>query len=97
MVYTITREIQERANKLNIIVKPSTRKGKKLDAYTKAGEYIASFGDINYPDYHIWLRTKGKEYAEERRRLYHIRHKDEAPKSKEGKLTPSYLSKRILW
>lgn len=97
MPYRITTEIKQRANALNIEVKPSTRAGKKLDAYTKDGEYINSFGASGYKDYHIWKRTKGEAYANERRRLYHIRHENEAPKTKNGKLTSSYLAKKILW
>jgi hypothetical protein len=96
MVYTITQEIRQRAKSIGVEVKPSTRKGKKLDAF-KDGVYQASFGAVGYADYHIYKREKGDTYANERRRLYHLRHKGEAPKVKDGKLTASYLALKILW
>lgn len=96
MVYTITQEVRQRAKSIGVEVKPSTRKGKKLDAYVD-GVYQASFGAIGYKDYHIHKKEKGEAYANERRRLYHVRHKDEGGKMKDGKLTASYLSKKILW
>jgi uncharacterized protein with FMN-binding domain len=96
MSYKITQEIKAKAKAIGVTVKPSTRKGKKLDAY-KDGEYQASFGATGYKDYHIHKAEKGESYANERRRLYHIRHKDEAPKMKDGKLTASYLAKKVLW
>ena len=96
MVYKVTKEIKDKAKSVGVEVKPSTRKGKKLDAY-KDGEYQASFGQTGYKDYHIHKKEKGEAYANERRRLYHIRHKDEGGKMKDGKLTASYLAKKILW
>lgn len=97
MPYNITTEIKQRARALNIEVKPSRNKSKKLDAYDNDGNFIASFGQAGANDYHVWKRTKGEAYANERRRLYHSRHKGEAPKTKNGKLTASYLAKAILW
>lgn len=96
MPYQITTEIKKKAEAIGVEVKPSTRKGKKLDAY-KDGIYQASFGASGYADYHIHKKEHGEAYAQERRRLYLIRHKDEAPKTKDGKLTASYLAKKILW
>jgi hypothetical protein len=31
-------------------------------------------GDPSYGDYPTYLKEKGKAFAEERRRLYHLRH-----------------------
>jgi hypothetical protein len=50
-------------------------------------------GDIRYKDYDIYLKEKGKEYADNRRRLYKIRHE----KYRHIKGTPSYYADRILW
>jgi hypothetical protein len=98
MPYPITTEIKARASKAGVIVKPSNKKDKKLDAFDKkTGKFQTSFGQAGAKDYHLWKDTKGKTYAEERRRLYHIRHKNEGPKEKNGKLTASYLAKKILW
>jgi hypothetical protein len=40
-----------------------------------------------------YMKTKGKEYAEERRRLYHLRHK----KDLERLGSRGYYSTKILW
>lgn len=96
MSYPITAEIKNRAKTLGITVKQSRNKEKKLDAY-KDNVFQASFGASSYNDYHTWKKTKGEAYANERRRLYHLRHKNEGPKIKNGKLTASYLAKAILW
>jgi hypothetical protein len=72
-MYQITDYTKQRAKKIGVDIKPSTRKHKKIDVYHQ-GEYIASIGDVRYSDFPTYLKEKGREYAEERRRLYHIRH-----------------------
>ena len=64
---------------------PSTTPGKKIDVY--AGKKLASIGDTAYSDYPTYLQDKGKAFADERRRLYHIRHK----KDEQKKGTPGVL------
>jgi Mn-dependent DtxR family transcriptional regulator len=54
----------------------SSNPKKKIDVY-KDEKKLASIGDINYSDYGTYLEKKGKKYADERRRLYRIRHKGE--------------------
>lgn len=71
--YTIQPYTYKRAKEWDLVVKPSTVKGKKLDVYEN-GKKIASVGALSYKDYPTYLKEQGKEYAEERRRLYHIRH-----------------------
>lgn len=95
-MYHITTEIRRRAKALGIEVKPSKNPNKKLDAY-KGGVFQASFGQAGAKDFHLWKKAKGQAYAEERRRLYHLRHKNEGAKVRDGKLTASYLAKMILW
>jgi len=46
---------------------------KKIDVF-KNGRKVGSIGAIGYGDYPTFIKTKGKAYADERRRLYHIRH-----------------------
>lgn len=54
---------------------------------------IASVGAITYMDYPNYLADKGKEYADERRRLYKIRHrKDIADVGSNG-----WLADKLLW
>ena len=74
MLYTITNYTKQRAREMGVTVKPSRRKGKKIDVF-KDGKYLDSIGDIAYKDYPTYIRTDGKVVADERRRLYHIRHK----------------------
>jgi len=71
-------------------VKPSTKRYKKLDVYTNTGDYITSIGDSRYSDYPTYIKTMGKEYADKKRILYHIRHnKDSKPAGQ--------LAKILLW
>ena len=51
------------------------------------------FGAAGMNHYTIYNRTKGLNFANERKRLYLQRHKGE----KGGKMTASTLSKMILW
>lgn len=91
--YQITERQEENATREGVIIFPSKRKNKKLDVYNADGEYLLSIGDIRYKDYCIYLAEKGKDYAENRRRLYKIRHQ----KTRHKKGTPSYFSDKILW
>jgi hypothetical protein len=72
-MYTILPYTKEKAKQLGLTVLPSTKKGKKLDVY-KNGKLIASIGDINYKDYPTYLKEDGPTVANERRRLYRLRH-----------------------
>ena len=37
--------------KLNVIIKPSINKNKKIDVFSNSGNFISSIGDIRYNDY----------------------------------------------
>ncbi len=89
-MYEITQHSKEQAKRLGVEIKPSTSKGKKIDVY-KNGQKVATIGDIRYSDYGTYKRTKGKTYADERRRLYKIRHKNDLQK-KNG-----FYASEILW
>jgi hypothetical protein len=92
MAYTITNYTKQQANKLGVVVKPSSVKGKKIDVF-KNGEKIASVGALGYSDYPTYMKTKGKVYADERRRLYKIRHtKDRNVRGSDG-----YYADKLLW
>ena len=93
MVYQIKNYSYEQAKKLNVEIKPSTRKDKKINVY-KDEKYICSIGDIHYYyDYPTYMQNNGIAYANERRRLYKIRHnKDRHVKNSSG-----YYSDKILW
>ena len=91
-MYQITDYTKKQAKKLNVDVKPSTRKNKKLDVY-KDGDYIVSVGDSRYRDYPTYIKTHGKDYADERRRLYKIRH----GKTRSVIGSASWYSSNLLW
>jgi len=80
------------AEKLGLNIKPSRNKNKKLDVF-KGDQKIASIGDKRYNDYQSYIKTEGLEFANERKRLYKIRHNKD--KDKIG--TNSYLADKILW
>jgi hypothetical protein len=92
MSYKITEYTKKRAKQLGVEVKSSNVKGKKIDVY-KNGKKIASVGAIGYSDYPTYIQSKGKEYADNRRKLYKIRHK----KDKDIKGTNGYYADKLLW
>ena len=72
-MYVILPYTKEKAKQLGLTVLPSIKKGKKIDVY-KNGKLIASIGDTNYKDYPTYLKEDGHDVANERRRLYRLRH-----------------------
>jgi len=92
MSYKILPYTFKQAKAIGVEVKPSTKKNKKIDVY-KDGKLIGSVGAIGYSDYPHYLADKGKEYADERKRLYKIRHKkDIANVGSNG-----WLADKLLW
>jgi len=75
MSYVILPYTRERAKRLGVIVKPSLKKGKKIDVFTPDGDYICSVGALGYGDFPTFTETHGQEYADNKRRLYKIRHR----------------------
>jgi len=89
-MYKIKEIQRKRANFYGVEIKPSTRKGKKIDVY-KNGVKLASIGAIGFKDYATHLEENGKQYAEKRRALYLIRH------AKDVKAGAGLWAWRILW
>jgi hypothetical protein len=92
IMYEIKPYTVQQAKQLGVSVRPSTNPKKKVDVY-KDGIKVASIGDVNYKDYPTYLKEEGKAVADERRRLYHIRHK----KDEQKKGSPGYYASRLLW
>ena len=91
-MYKIKQYSFDEAKKLNVIIKPSIKKDKKIDIYNKDKKFITSIGSKKYLDYPSYLEFN-KTLAEERRRLYKIRHnKDIKIKDSAG-----YFASKILW
>ena len=91
-MYSIQPYSKNQARKIGVMIKPSTNPKKKLDVFDD-GKKVASIGAVGFSDYPHYLQDKGKAVAEERRRLYHIRHKKDAEK----KGTPGYYASALLW
>jgi len=92
-MYEISNYSYERAKDLGVKIKPSIRKGKKIDVFDWNNQYITSIGALSYGDFPTYMKNKGKEYALERRRLYHLRHKKDSEKLGSA----GYYAAKILW
>jgi hypothetical protein len=90
-MYKITDYSYQQAKKLGVDIKPSTNKKKKIDVF-KSGEKIASIGGKGYKDYPTYLK-ENKALAEERRKLYKIRHE----KDRKIKGSAGFFADKILW
>lgn len=91
-MYNIKEYSFNQAKKLNVIIKRSIYKNKKIDVYDSKNKFIVSIGDISYNDYPTYLLVN-KELADDRRRLYRIRHK----KDMNVKNSAGYYANKILW
>ena len=91
-MYKIKNYSKEQAKKLNVEIKSSTRKNKKIDVY-RGDKKIASIGDIRYDDYPTYIEKNGKQFAEKQRKLYKIRHN----KTRNIKGSNSFYADKILW
>jgi hypothetical protein len=88
-MYEITDYTKQKAKDMGLIVVPSKNPKKKIDVF-KNREKIASIGALGMGDFPTYKKEKGIKYANERRRLYNIRHKND--KGVTGK-----LAKELLW
>lgn len=89
MVYEIQPYSFQKAQQLGVEIKPSKKAGKKIDVFQK-GSLVASIGAAGMGDYPTYMKAKGNAYAEERRRLYKIRHS-------KNKGIAGKLASEILW
>ena len=92
MVYLITSYSKKKAKNLGVTIKKSKIKGKKIAVFKK-GKKITDIGALGYKDYPTYTKTKGKKFADKRRRLYKIRHQ----KTRTKKGSRSYYADKILW
>jgi len=97
MPYKISTYTKQQAAKLGVTIKPSTRKGKKIDVY-KNGKKIASIGALGMKDYPTYQKLEKADVvpagtAQKRRNAYKIRH----AKDRMKKGTPGFYADRLLW
>lgn len=101
MPYRIRAKTAKIAEKLGVIIRPSTKPDKKIDVFIplEGKKYKKlSIGARHYADYHIYkeLEMSGKVpdgTAIERKRAYEARHQKDM--NKPG--TPGYYAYRLLW
>jgi len=91
-MYKIKAYSRRQAKKLNVSIKPSTLKGKKIAVF-KNDKKITDIGAIGYGDYPTFLSEKGKEFANKRRKAYKARHQKN--RTKVG--SRGYYADKILW
>jgi hypothetical protein len=84
-MYRITKHSLDQAKKFGVELVQSSNPKKKIDVF-KDGKKLASIGATGFGDYGTFLLSKGKAFADERRRLYKLRHKGE-----------NNWSMKILW
>ena len=92
MNYKILPYSYRQAKLLGVIIKPSAKKDKKIDVY-KNDKLIASVGAKGYKDYATYLQEDGKKIADERRRLYKLRHE----KDRKVVGSNSWFADQLLW
>ena len=90
-MYTIKPRQKRAAKRLGVSIKPSTTANKKIDI-CKDDKKISSIGDINYNDNAIYLKSNGLKDADNRKRLYKIRHE----KTRKVVGSKSYYADQIL-
>jgi len=98
MPYNISDATYKIAKQLGLEIFPADKLDKKLEVYdAKTGIFLFYVGDSRYMDYHLYLdyENKGlvpKGTANDRKRLYHIRHKNDIEISRK-----SYIGAKLLW
>ena len=92
MAYKPTKRQLLNAQKLGVMIAPSSNSRKKIDVY-RNGKKISEIGATGYLDYDGYIRTEGLKVANERRRLYKLRHE----KDRHRKGTAGYYADKILW
>ena len=90
-MYKITDYSLNKARQLNVTIRPSGNKKKKIDVI-KDGKVIASIGAKGFSDYPTFIQENGKSYADQRRKLYKLRHQHDLNKKGNG-----WWASAILW
>ena len=92
-MYKILPYTAAQARRLNVKIRPSSRQGKKIDVYDRKGNYITSVGARGYLDYPTYRKLFGKAVADQRRRLYKIRHQAD----RSVRRSPGWYADKLLW
>ena len=90
--YNITQYSFNQAKKIGVKIYPSKDPNKKIDVY-KNNKFVCSIGFNGMNDFPTYLQKKGKAYADQRRKLYKLRHE----KDRHVLNSPGYYADKILW
>ena len=77
---------------MKVTVQLSEIKNKKLDVF-KNDVKIATIGDSRYKDFPTYVIENGIEFANQRKRLYYIRHKKDIEKL----YSNGFYAAKLLW
>lgn len=91
--YNILPYSYQKAKELSVNIYPSDNPKYKIEIYDKNGVFMFYGGSPQYSDFPHYIQSHGKEYADKRRQLYHIRHKKEIEKVG----SRGWYISRILW
>jgi hypothetical protein len=91
-MYEITDYTKNKAKQLGVKILLSKNPKKKIDVF-KDNKKIASVGSSSYMDYPTYIEKKGLIFANNRRRLYKIRHASD--RKVEG--SNGYYADKLLW
>ena len=91
-MYKILPYTNKRAEEYGVKVIPSQKKNKKIDVIYN-GDVIASVGDVRFLDFPNYIKLYGLEYANNRRRLYWMRHAKDIKRVG----SPGFWAAVLLW
>jgi hypothetical protein len=91
-MYDISPKQYKIAKKIGVHIFPSDNPKYKIDIYCNEGIYHTSVGSSMYNDYFSYLKSNGKVFATNRRRLFDLR-------TKKGLSIGSrnWFARRLLW
>jgi len=92
-MYEIKDYSQQQAQRLGVLIVPSRNPKYKIDVFDSDRHFITSIGARGYSDYPTYILTRGLVYANNRRRLYKIRHNND----RNVIHSRGWYSDQILW
>ena len=93
MKYHILPYTYTQAKRIGVKISPSDNTKYKLQIFNKNGDFITYCGANGYSDYPTYIKTHGKTYADQRRKLYKLRHQ----KDRHIKGTRGWYADQLLW
>jgi hypothetical protein len=92
-MYVIPPQIHKNARELGVSVYPSDNPKYKIEVYDSDGIFMFRLGASGYSDYNSYIRDKGKEFADKRKKAYESRHKKEIQKTQ----SRGWFAYKLLW